>query len=155
MLSPASNPWRRKWQSTPVFLPGESHGQKSLVGYSHGVSKSQTRLKWLSTHAVRTYSENISRKSLRKPVTEALPRERIGCVVRMRGRRTLHSVALVGMLNFLTCVSISNYHFQKIKIGLWCLKAMKISSCGRWCSTGEQARLVTLLIQSLRANWSH
>ena len=26
--------WRRKWQSTPVFLPGESHGQKSLVGYS-------------------------------------------------------------------------------------------------------------------------
>ena len=27
-------PWRRKWQPTPVFLPGESHGQKSLAGYS-------------------------------------------------------------------------------------------------------------------------
>ena len=27
-------PWRRKWQPTPAFLPGESHGQKSLVGYS-------------------------------------------------------------------------------------------------------------------------
>ena len=27
-------PWRRKWQLTPVFLPGKSHGQKSLVGYS-------------------------------------------------------------------------------------------------------------------------
>ena len=26
-------PWRRKWQTTPVFLPGESHGQ-SLLGYS-------------------------------------------------------------------------------------------------------------------------
>ena len=26
--------WRRKWQSTPVFLPGEFHGQRSLVGYS-------------------------------------------------------------------------------------------------------------------------
>ena len=26
--------WRRKWQPTPVFLPGESHGQRSLVGYS-------------------------------------------------------------------------------------------------------------------------
>ena len=25
---------RRKWQHTPVFLPGESHGQKSLAGYS-------------------------------------------------------------------------------------------------------------------------
>ena len=28
------DPWRRQWQSTPVFLPGESHGQRSLVGYS-------------------------------------------------------------------------------------------------------------------------
>ena len=27
-------PWRRKWQPAPVFLPGESHGQRSLVGYS-------------------------------------------------------------------------------------------------------------------------
>ena len=27
-------PWRREWQSTPVFLPGESHVQKSLVSYS-------------------------------------------------------------------------------------------------------------------------
>ena len=28
------SPWRRKWQPTPVFLPGEFHGQKSLVCYS-------------------------------------------------------------------------------------------------------------------------
>ena len=27
-------PWKKKWQPTPVFLPGESHGQRSLVGYS-------------------------------------------------------------------------------------------------------------------------
>ena len=27
-------PWRRKWQSTPVFLPGKFHGWRSLVGYS-------------------------------------------------------------------------------------------------------------------------
>ena len=27
-------PWRRKWQPTPVFLPGESHGRRNLVGYS-------------------------------------------------------------------------------------------------------------------------
>ena len=26
--------WRRKWQPTPVYLPGESHGQRSLLGYS-------------------------------------------------------------------------------------------------------------------------
>ena len=34
-------PWRRKWQPTLVFLPGESHGQGNLVGYTvHGVTKS-------------------------------------------------------------------------------------------------------------------
>ena len=27
-------PWRRKWQPTAVFLPGESHGQRSLAGFS-------------------------------------------------------------------------------------------------------------------------
>ena len=27
-------PWRREWQPTLVFLPGKSHGQRSLVGYS-------------------------------------------------------------------------------------------------------------------------
>jgi len=27
-------PWRRAWQPTPVFLPGESHGQRSLAGCS-------------------------------------------------------------------------------------------------------------------------
>ena len=27
-------PWRRKWQPTPVFLPGKSHRQRSLAGYS-------------------------------------------------------------------------------------------------------------------------
>jgi len=34
-------PWRRKWLPTPVFLPGESHGQGELVGYIQfmGVTK--------------------------------------------------------------------------------------------------------------------
>ena len=31
---PGSIPWRRKWQPTPVLLPGKLHGQRSLVGYS-------------------------------------------------------------------------------------------------------------------------
>jgi len=31
------NPWRRKWQLAPVFLPGKFHGQRSLVG--HGVAE--------------------------------------------------------------------------------------------------------------------
>ena len=36
--------WRRKWQPIPVFLPGESHEQRSLVGYSPWGCKSQHNL---------------------------------------------------------------------------------------------------------------
>ena len=36
-------PWRRKWQPTPVFLAGEFHGQRSLVGYNpRGCKESNT-----------------------------------------------------------------------------------------------------------------
>ena len=34
--------WRRKWQPTPAFLPGESHGRKSLVATVHSVAESDT-----------------------------------------------------------------------------------------------------------------
>ena len=33
-LTVLTSPWRRKWQPTPVFLPGESYGWRNLVGYS-------------------------------------------------------------------------------------------------------------------------
>ena len=37
-------PWRRAWQPTPVFLPGESHGQRGLAGCSpRGRKESDTR----------------------------------------------------------------------------------------------------------------
>ena len=34
--------WSRKWQTTPVFLPRKSHGQRILMGYSPWDHKSQT-----------------------------------------------------------------------------------------------------------------
>jgi hypothetical protein len=40
--------WRREWQATPVFLPGEFHGQRSLVSYSLWGTKSCRQMKWLS-----------------------------------------------------------------------------------------------------------
>ena len=42
-------PWRRAWQPTPVFLPGEFHGQRSLVGYSSWGHKESDTPEWLST----------------------------------------------------------------------------------------------------------
>ena len=42
-------PWRRKWQPTPVFLPGGSHGQRNLGALVNGVPKSWTQLS-IHTH---------------------------------------------------------------------------------------------------------
>ena len=46
------DPWRRKWQPTAIFLPGESHGQRILASYvGLWVAKSQTEVT-LHTHNV-------------------------------------------------------------------------------------------------------
>ena len=39
--------WRRKWQPTPVFLPGKSNGRRSLVGYNPWDAKESDTTKWL------------------------------------------------------------------------------------------------------------
>ena len=43
-------PWRKKWLPTPVFLPGKSHGQRSLMGYSPWGHKGSDTTVQLSTH---------------------------------------------------------------------------------------------------------
>ena len=57
-------PWRRKWQPTPVFLPGESQGQRAWRAIAHGVTKSQTGLS-AHTHN-RTPFESITRPQVEK-----------------------------------------------------------------------------------------
>ena len=59
MLFRSFNPWvRKKWQPTPVFLPGESHGQRSLAGYSPWASIDST----LDEHttAIQANTDNIA-----------------------------------------------------------------------------------------------
>ena len=46
-------PWRRKWQPTPVILPGKSHGQRSLVDYSPWDRKELDTTEQLYFHAYR------------------------------------------------------------------------------------------------------
>ena len=51
--------WRRKWQPTPVFLPGESQGQGAWQATIYGIAQSRTRLKRLSSSS-RRYSIKIT-----------------------------------------------------------------------------------------------
>ena len=65
-ISHDSKPWNRKYQPTPVLLPGKIHGQRSLAGYSPWshkesntteVTKQQNDLKTLSKFP--KYSQNL------------------------------------------------------------------------------------------------
>ena len=50
-------PWRRKWQPTPVFLPGKSHRQRSLVGYTvHGVTRFRHNLVTEQLHKTKIFN---------------------------------------------------------------------------------------------------
>ena len=53
-------PWRRAWQPTLEFLPGESHRQRSLAGYSSWGSQSRTQLKQLSMRACIVNQRSVS-----------------------------------------------------------------------------------------------
>ena len=65
------DPWRRAWQLAPVFLPRESHGRRSLAGYSpwsHKESDTTKETEHAHTHNVQTCRINnvfyLSRKLL-------------------------------------------------------------------------------------------
>ena len=69
---PGFNPWvgkipsRRKWQPTPVFWPGESHGWRSLVGYSPWGREVSDR-----TERLHFQDENIHFKKFTKETTQS------------------------------------------------------------------------------------
>ena len=67
-------PWRREWQPTPVFLPGESRGPRSLAGYNSWGRKESDMTERLTHTCIPTYiyllayinSSNLSFQSKRK-----------------------------------------------------------------------------------------
>ena len=77
--------WRRKWHPTPVFLPGKSHGQRSLVGYSpwgckrvrHDLATKTTTTQQHTSYVklilpvIKERKEERERKSL--PICDILP----------------------------------------------------------------------------------
>ena len=57
--------WRRKWQPTPVFLPGESHGRRSLVGHSpRGRKESDTTERLHFTHSTPVANSVMTMKNI-------------------------------------------------------------------------------------------
>ena len=71
--------WRRKWQSTPVFLPRESQGWWRLVGCSLWIAPSRTQLKRLSSSSILFMSMNC-RNHLSTMLILPLPKADWGCI---------------------------------------------------------------------------
>ena len=69
--------WRRKWQPTPVFLPGESQGRGAWWAAVYGVTQSQTWLKWLSSSSI----EGLSVGFLQKLPASNLSNKNISLIV--------------------------------------------------------------------------
>ena len=57
-------PWRRAWQPTPVFFPGEFHGQRSLVAYSPWGPKESDTTEQLSTAQVMLQQNFTKRREM-------------------------------------------------------------------------------------------
>ena len=68
-------PLRRQWQSTPILLPGESHGQRSLAGYSPWDRKELDRTE-ATEHACGKGSTCRCRRPALIPASRRSPRER-------------------------------------------------------------------------------
>ena len=65
-------PWRRKWQPTPEFLPGESHEQRSLVAYSPWGHKESDTPECMHTHAcAHTHTLNGSKSKREEKTSRA------------------------------------------------------------------------------------
>ena len=79
-------PWRRAWKPTPVFLPGESHGRKSLAGYSPWGRESQTQLSDQTTAAVPPEQGCLRRSIWHLWISAPCPKMRI----HMSGNQTSH-----------------------------------------------------------------
>ena len=53
-------PWRRKWQPTPIFLSGKSHGQRSLVDYSAWGCKESDTTEWMNHHQQPLWASRVA-----------------------------------------------------------------------------------------------
>ena len=62
-------PWRRKWQPTPVHLPLESHGQRSLAGYSPQGCKQSNNTEHMAQMSISVKIAQVY-KNIGKPLAE-------------------------------------------------------------------------------------
>ena len=94
-------PWRRAWQPTPVFLPGWSHGQKSLAAYkSMGVAKESDSTEPMRVPAHIPQLESRSSQKVRGPVIMHVPQAECSQSQKVKAILKYKVVSFQGLSNF-------------------------------------------------------
>ena len=88
------HPLEKEWWPTPGFLPGQSQGRRSLVGYSPGGHKELGMTKWLSKHACTRYCARMKSASVMGNEVGNVQTRRAPWKWRMPYQRELSNVAL-------------------------------------------------------------
>ena len=76
------DPWRRKWQPASVFLPGKSHGQRSLMGYNPWGHKEWDTIEWLNNnhHCVTAHGATHAETTLGRVPVSTLHTSHLMCL---------------------------------------------------------------------------
>ena len=109
-------PWRRKWQPTPVFLPGKSHGQRCLVGYSPRSHEKSDTTEHARTHELPNMNSSSHKGSSRFLIVYFLP--------------CFYCSLSVYYL------ALSSQELWKVEAGAFCLFSVPIS---RWEDRGSES----------------
>ena len=100
------DPWRKKWQPTPVFSPGKSHGWRSLVGYGPGACKELDTTERLHFHFLLLCIGEGNGKPLQCSCLEN-PRDRgawwagVHGIAKSRTRLSTHTRCFINFLAFI------------------------------------------------------
>ena len=110
-------PWKRAWQPTPVFLPGNPMDRGAWWGMVHRVAKSWTRLKPLSMQYASTQEKHAG---IQSKATERRPRKSVQLkmvILLFPGRQYMFSIDVILIIHMYICVYIyrhthtSHVHF--------------------------------------------
>ena len=91
--------WRRKWQPTPVFLPGEYHAQKSLVSYNPRSCKESDTSEWL-THKEKESSSQVALVVKNLPAMQETWVQSLGWEDSLGKGMTIHSSILAWRISW-------------------------------------------------------
>ena len=133
-------PWRRAWQPTPGVLPGESHGQRSLVGYSPWGHRESD----MTEETEHTYMHLVWSVDRGRNGNDGIGRNRNERNVKNRCPLTTNSFPLAESLHFLLpCVLVIPFPLPSVLTPTQRHQCCQPTSTSRGCALGELGTRLT------------